>query len=211
MKNLLLVTSSPRGEASHSTSLAGELADGLARTTGATIARRELWRDPLPEIGPAFVHASYTPAEARTPEQDAALADSNAVVAEVQAADTLVIGAGMINFGAPAALKTWIDHLARRGLTFRYGEAGPEGLLRGKRAILILASGAVYSAGPYASFNHLEPPIRSVLAFLGITDVETVWVEGVAAGEEATTLALAAARERIEAIVAREAVAPAAV
>src|ERR1700759_2619788 len=117
--NILLVTSSPRGEASYSTKLARELAAGLQRSDPeATLTERDLNRDPLPFIGEAFVRAIGTPAESRSEADLDSLVLSNTLVAELQRADQIVIGSGMINLGIPAALKSWIDHVTRAGLTF---------------------------------------------------------------------------------------------
>jgi FMN-dependent NADH-azoreductase len=190
MKNTLLITSSPRGEASYSTKIASEVAHDL----GGSLTTRELWRNPLAPIGEPFIAAAYAPKDLRTPEQAEALATSAELIAELFAADTIVIGAGLINFGMPIELKTWIDHITRKDETFRYGESGFEGLLTGKRAILVVASGGVYSSGPMASFDHLEPALRSILEFLGIADITTIRIEGVAFGPEATEKALAGAR-----------------
>lgn len=198
MKNVLLITSSPRGETSYSTRFATELASKL----GDVVVTRELWRDPLPAIDPAFVDAVFTPALLRTDEQKARLETSDRLVAELKASDVLVIGAGMINFGMPASLKTWIDLVSRSGETFRYGEAGPEGLLAGKRAVLVIAAGGVYSSGPMSVMDHLEPALRGVLGFFGIRDIETVWIEGVSMGPEAQEAALASARVRSEEVLA---------
>jgi FMN-dependent NADH-azoreductase len=192
MKKVLLITSSPRGEASHSTRVATELASKI----GGQTVLRELWREPLPPIGTDFALGIHTPAEQRTEAQQAAVALSDALVEELQAADVVVIGAGMINFGLPATLKTWIDHITRSGLTFQYGEAGPQGLVTGKKVILVLASGAVYSSGPFQAYNHLEPTLRTNLGFLGMTDVETIWLEGLVYGDEAVAGAVARADER---------------
>jgi len=198
MGNILLVTSSPRGEASHST----QVATDLARNLGGNLTVRELWRKPPALIGPEHVMAIYTPEAARTPEQRALLKESDEAIAEVLAADTLVIAAGMINFGMPASLKAWIDLITRAGVTFAYGASGPEGLIKGKRLILVLASGGVYSTGPAASMNHLEPTLRSNLGFLGITDVETIWLEGMSMGEAAVESALSQAKEHTEKVLA---------
>jgi FMN-dependent NADH-azoreductase len=197
MKNVLLVTSSPRGEMSHSRRVATELAQKL----GGNLTVRELWREPMTPIGPEFLQALSTPEAERTPQQWATLAPSDEALAEIQAADTVIVAAGMINFGMPATLKTWIDHIARAGVTFRYSEAGPEGLLKGKRLVLVLAAGGVYSSGPRAAMDHLEPALRTTLGFLGLTDVETIWIEGVAFGEVATELALTEAGERTRELV----------
>ena len=193
MKNTLLITSSPRGEASYSTQVATELAHSL----GGSLTIRELWRNPLAPIDEPFIAANFTPKEARSPEQAELLAQSEELINELFAADTIVIGAGLINFGMPTALKNWIDLIARKDITFRYGESGPEGLLTGKSLILVIASGGVYSSGPMSSFDHLEPALRSVLGFLGLTDVKTIRIEGVAFGAEAAEKALAGARETV--------------
>ena len=198
MKNVLLITSSPRGEASHSTRFATELAPKL----GDVVVARELWRDPLPAIDPAFVHAAFTPALLRTDEQRALLEPSDRLIAELKAADVVVIAAAMINFGMPASLKTWVDLVSRSGETFRYGESGPEGLLKGKRAVLVLAAGGVYSSGPMSAMDHLEPALRGLLGFFGVTDVETIWIEGVSMGPEAQEAALASAQARSEEVLA---------
>jgi len=198
MKNVLLVTSSPRGEASHSTQVATELAKSL----GGNLTLRELWRDPVPPIGPAFVHAMFTPAEDRTPEQREVLAPSDAAIAELQQADVIIIAAGMINFGMPAALKTWIDLVTRADMTFSYATGRPEGLLTNKRLVLVLATGGVYTAGPMQAMDHLEPALRTSLGFLGLTNVETVRVEGVAHGEDATAQALVSAANQVREVIA---------
>lgn len=199
MKKVLLLTSSPRGEASHSSQVATELAHKIE---GAEVTVRELWRDPLPHLDPTFAHAAFTPVANRTPEQNAALALSEELVAELKATDILIIGAAMINFGLPTPLKSWIDHVTRAGLTFRYGEAGPEGLVTGKKAVFVLASGGIYSTGPTVAMNHLEPPLRTNLSFLGVTDIETILIEGVSLGPEVTEKSVAAARAKAETLAA---------
>lgn len=198
MKNVLLVTSSPRGESSHSTKVATELAQEL----GGNLVTRDLWRNPLAPIGPGFIHAIFTPEADRTAEQRSELIPSDQAIAEIQNADVLIVAAGMINFGMPAALKNWIDLITRAGVTFKYGEAGPQGLLTGKRAILVLAAGGVYSTGAMSAMDHLEPALRGNLEFLGITDIETIHIEGVAFGEEAVEKALSQAGERSRELVA---------
>ena len=193
MKNILLVTSSPRGEASYSSKVATQLAHDL----GGNVVTRDVASHALPAIGEAFVHASYTPEANRTSEQKAALELSDTLIAELKAADVIVIGAAMINFGMPANLKTWVDLVSRSGVTFRYGETGPEGLVTGKTVKLVIAAGGVYSSGPMSAMNHLEPALRTNLGFIGLTDVETVWIEGVAYGPEATEQALISASEKV--------------
>ena len=112
----------------------------------------------------------------------------------------IVIGTGLINFNIYSSLKTWIDNVARAGLTFKYTESGPVGLATGKKVYVVLASGGVYSQGPAAPLNHAVPYLKSVLGFMGITDIETIYVEGLAFGPEAAEKAIGAAKSRVEEI-----------
>lgn len=126
---------------------------------------------PLPLLSEPWLAANWTAADARTPQQAELLALSDQLIAELRDADTLVIGAPIYNFGLPAALKAWIDLIARNGETFQYTENGPQGLLSGKRAIVVLASGGVPMN---AAVDHATPHLRTVLNFIGITDVTFV-------------------------------------
>ncbi|MGO4439984.1 FMN-dependent NADH-azoreductase [Rhizobium sp. RAF56] len=196
MSSILLLTSSPRSD-SLSTSIATDLAEKIkAQNPGQTIVHRDLAAQPLPHIDDLFTASIRKPAEARTTEEANAVTVSDALVDELLAADTLVIGTGLINFNIYSSLKAWIDHIARAGRTFKYGENGPVGLATGKKAYIVLASGGVYSQGPAASLNHAVPYLKSVLGFIGITDVETVYVEGLAFGPEAAEKAIDAAKAR---------------
>lgn len=198
MSSILLLTSSPRSD-SLSTNIATELAEKIkAQNPGRTIVHRDLASQPLPHIDDLFTGAIRKPAEARTAEEAVAVQLSDALVDELLAADTLVIGTGLINFNIYSSLKAWIDHVARAGRTFKYGENGPVGLATGKKAYIVLASGGVYSSGPAAAMNHAVPYLKSVLGFIGITDVETVYVEGLAFGPEAAEKAIGAAKARAE-------------
>lgn len=192
--SILLLTSSPRAD-SLSTKLATELAEKLsAQKSGAAIVSRDLTN--LAHIDDKFTVAIRTPADTRSAEQNETAKQSDALVQELLAADTLVIGTGLINFSIYSSLKSWIDNVARAGLTFKYGETGPVGLATGKKAYIVLASGGVYSNGPAAPLNHATPYLKSVLGFIGITDVEVIYVEGLAFGPEAAENAIAAARTR---------------
>ncbi|MFK0165316.1 FMN-dependent NADH-azoreductase [Rhizobium sp. NPDC090279] len=196
MSSILLLTSSPRPD-SLSTKIATELADKIkANNPGKTLVHRDLAADNLPHIDGPFTAAIRTPVDARTPEQQELVKVSDALVDELLAADTVVIGTGLINFNIYSSLKTWIDNIARAGRTFTYTETGPKGLATGKKAYIVLASGGVYSEGPAAPLNHAVPYLKSVLAFIGITEVETVYVEGVAFGPEAAEKAVGAAQAR---------------
>ena len=138
--------------------------------------------------------------QARTAEEVAAVKTSDELVNELFAADTIVISTGLINFNIYSSLKTWIDNVARAGLTFKYTESGPVGLLTGKKVYVVLTSGGVYSQGPAAPLNHAVPYLKSVLGFLGITDIETIYVEGLAFGPEAAEKAIDAAKTRVQEI-----------
>ena len=198
MSKVLLVTSSPRGDASHSTRVARNLADRLASGgPHATVVAHDLFKEPLHHIGEDFVTALDTPVEKRTAAQSAAIALSDQLIAELFAADVIVIASAMINFGVSSTLKTYIDHVVRKGATFRYTEKGPEGLVKGKKAYIVQASGGIYSEGVLRDFNFQDPYLKRVLGFIGITDVEVIHIEGVAYGPEAAEKALTAAAGRV--------------
>ncbi|MGV4796234.1 NAD(P)H-dependent oxidoreductase [Rhizobium sp. F40D2] len=200
MSSILLLTSSPRAE-SLSTPIAVELAEKLKKQNpGSVLVRRDLAASPLPHIDDLFTGAIRKPAEARTAEEIAAVKTSDELVNELFAADTIVISTGLINFNIYSSLKTWIDNVARAGLTFKYTESGPVGLLTGKKVYVVLTSGGVYSQGPAAPLNHAVPYLKSVLGFLGITDIETIYVEGLAFGPEAAEKAIDAAKTRVQEI-----------
>ncbi len=203
MKKILLVTSSPRGEASHSRDIAQRLVERLRTVYGdVSVSMRDLNQQPLPHIDPTFVQAIFTPADARSDEQNAQLALSDTLVEELLAADIVIIASGMINFGISSSLKAWIDHVARAGKTFSYGENGPVGLVTNKKAYLIASSGGIYTSGPMAQNNYQDTYLRSVLSFLGISDIETIHLEGIAYGPEQLDAALVKAGTTVDSIVA---------
>lgn len=209
MSNILLVTSSPRGAASHSTRVATELAHKLqAALPGSTLTTRDLVADPLPHIEPDYASGIYLPADARTPRQSEVVGVSDAAVDELFAADHVILATGFINFSISSTLKSWVDHIARNGRTFAYGEKGPKGLVGGKKVYIVLASGGVYSEGPAAALDFAVPYLKAVLGFLGLTDVQTIRIEGVGMGEDAVNAALAKASSQIDAIAAQAAAQP---
>ena len=171
---VLEVAASGRNDGSVSRKLSADLVGALEERHGTVeLARRDLSKG-LPFVNEAWINANFTAPEERSAEQRAALAESDALVAELKAADVLVIGAPIYNFGVPAALKAWVDMVARARLTFRYTENGPKGLLEGKKAYVVIASGGVPvdSAVDFAT-----PYLRHALAFIGITDVEVIAAE----------------------------------
>lgn len=174
MTNILHIDSSARRNGSVTRALSAEAVRRLrTEHPGAKVTRRDLAAGE-PFLSESWVGANFTPADARNTEQAAILAHSDALVAELKAADVIVIGMPVYNFSIPAALKSWVDQVARAGETFRYTQAGPEGLLTGKRAIIAFASGGV----PFGSPAELASPyIRQVLGFLGITEVDFAFAE----------------------------------
>lgn len=202
MSNILYLTSSPRDRASYSNQIAERVIKELREVDAtAVVTTRDLARNPLPHIDDDFVAATRSAEGPRTDRQRALLELSDTLVDELLTADTVVIAAAMINFSVASTLKAWIDFVARAGRTFRYSEAGPQGLATGKRVIVVAASGGVYSGGDYASFDFQVPWLKGVLGFLGMTDIEIIRVEGTAFGPEAADKALAAARVRAHDVV----------
>ena len=196
--NILFVTSSSRGSASYSNRVATNVLTELrSRNPGARVTVRDLGREPLPHINDDFVTATRSATMPQTDEQRALLAHSEALVDELLAADVIVIAAPMINFSIPSNLKAWIDYVARAGRTFRYSEKGPEGLVTGKQVIIVAARGGVYAGNPALDFQ--VPYLKSVLGFLGMTDVEVLEVEGTAYGPEAAENAVTAATAKLHA------------
>lgn len=193
--NILQVNSSARTEGSYSTQLATTLVQLLAQQPDTNVRVRDLARNPHPMLDEITLNALFTPTEQRTPEQAARVAVNDALIDEVQVADVIVLGVPMYNFSIPVQLKNWIDAIARVGVTFRYTEKGPEGLLKGKKAYVVQASGGIHRNSPTDS---ITPYLKTVLGFIGITDVEFVYAEGLSMGSDAEKNGLAAAHQQIE-------------
>ena len=200
MKTILHITSSSNLHNSVSREIGAATVERLkAAHPDATVITRDLVQHPVPHIAPAFVGAMFTDHDA--PE----LALSRTLIAEVVASDILVIEAPMYNFSIPSVLKAWIDHVVRAGITVKYGAAGVEGQLKGKKAVLVLGRGGIYTEGPMKAMDYQETYLRAVLGFVGITDIEAVIIEGASMGTEKRTEALAKARPKINSITARRA------
>lgn len=194
MTNILFVTSSPRGDASHSTQVAERvLADIVARTPKVSVVRRDLARDPLPHVDEAYLGAVFGAPESRSEAQKALVALSDTLVDELMAADIVVIASAMINFTITSTLKTWLDYIARSGRTFGYVDGAPVGFVTGKRVVLVEAKGGIYSDGAMKPNDFQEPYLRYMLGFLGMTDVEVINIEGVAFGPDHAKRAVVAA------------------
>lgn len=198
--NILQINSSARSEGAQSTRLAASIVERLrAGQPDARLVVRDLARTPHPVLDETALQALFTPPAERSAEQAARVALDDALIAEIQAADAVVIGAPMYNFGVSAQLKNWIDAIARAKVTFQYTENGPEGLLKGKRVYVALARGGRYRDTPADS---QVPYLKSVLGFLGMTDIRFVYAEGLAMGVEAEQQAFAEAQSDIEAAFA---------
>jgi FMN-dependent NADH-azoreductase len=172
MPTLLHIDSSPLYGRSVSRQLTGAfVTEWKSSHPDGTVVHRDLNATQIPPISAEWVGAAYTPEAARTPEQKALLSLSDSLLAELEQADEYVFGVPMHNFGVPSALKLWIDQIARVGRTFSYADGTPKGLIIGKKATFIIATGGIYDAQTkMASFNFVEPYLRLVFGFLGVTD-----------------------------------------
>lgn len=197
MSNILYISASIRSdEESISRSLGNQLVERLSRD-GTTVTARDLSANDLPYVSAERFAANLTPASDRTPEQAELAAISDSLIAELQAADTIVIASPIYNFGVPATLKAWADLVARAGTTFKYTETGPEGLLTGKKAYIAIASGGT-SVGSEIDF--MSSWLTHFLGFLGITDVDVVAADGLM-GPQADAK-IADAKQRISELAA---------
>jgi FMN-dependent NADH-azoreductase len=183
MPKLLHIDSSPL----YGRSVSRQLTDAFVtqwKSThpNGTVLDRDLYSTPIPPINADWVGAVYTPEDARTPQQKQLLTLSDSLLAELDQADEYVFGVPMHNFGVPSVLKLWIDQISRVGKTFSYADGVPKGLLVGKKATFIIATGGSYDAETQmASFNFVEPYLRSVFGFLGVTDTTFLTAGGTAA------------------------------
>lgn len=183
MSTLLHIDSSPL----YGRSVSRRLTDAFvtqwksAHRNGAVVGR-DLNATPILPVNAEWVGAAYTPEETRTPEQKKLLALSDVLLAELEQADEYVFGVPMHNFGVPSVLKLWIDQIARVGRTFSYADGAPRGLLTGKKATFIIATGGIYDAKTQmSSFNFVEPYLRSVFGFLGVKEATFLTTGGTAA------------------------------
>lgn len=197
--NILQINASARRGA-NSTRVADAIVARLQQADPtAQLTLRDLAKDPHPILDEETLGALFTPADKRTPEQAARVALDDALIAEVLAADTIVLGVPMYNLGVPVQLKSWIDAIARAGVTFRYTENGPEGLIKGKKVYVALARGGRYRDTP---FDTQVPYLKTVLGFLGMTDVNFFYAEGLNMGPEAAQQGFSAVEADIAAAIA---------
>ncbi len=185
--NILHLISSPRKEASYSIKLGNAVVQKLeAANPGSTVKVHDLTNTPFPHLEEVHLQSFFTPAENRSPELQAAVRHSDEAIAELMAADAIVIDAPLYNFGIPSTLKAWIDHIVRAGVTFRYSANGPEGLVQGKKVYVAMSSGGVYSEGQMVGYDFVAPYLKAILGLMGMTDVTVFRVEGTALPDQQT-------------------------
>jgi FMN-dependent NADH-azoreductase len=196
MKTILQLNASILSNEGQSTRLANDFVKALR--TDEKLIVRDLASNPVPHLDAERFGAFIAKPETRTLKQDAFVAYSDELIGELKAADVIVLGLPMYNFGVPSTLKAYFDHVARAGVTFSYTEKGPVGLLTGKKAYVFAARGGIYQGTPR---DTQSPYVRDFLAFLGVTDVEFVYAEGLAVSETSRSAALSKARSRIESLL----------
>ena len=182
MASLLKIDVSPRGDYSYSRQLGGTFLDGWkAAHPDSTVVERDLAKNQPTFLDLPWIAGAFTPPDQHNDEQKAALKVSNEIIAEVQAADHILITTPMYNFQVPAVLKAWIDHLVRVGITVNYTETGPVGTLQGKKVTVIVASAGAYPKGePSEAYDLLTPYLKHILGFVGITDINFLAAGGAA-------------------------------
>ena len=204
MTKVLIVNSSAQGDASVSNQLSQALADRLRRDDPALeIKARDVGSDPLPHLTAKTV-GTIRGAEPDSDEARATLALADELVDEIRQADLLVIGSPMYNFGISSTLKAWFDHVLRAGITFRYTQDGPEGLMKGKKAVVIETRAGLYSEGDAQGLDSQEPHLRTMLSFMGIDDVIFVRAEKLAFGPDAAAAAIEAAADQLRSLSGEE-------
>ncbi|MFG0382109.1 FMN-dependent NADH-azoreductase [Pseudomonas sp. zbq_18] len=195
MSRILVIESSARQEGSVSRQLTADfIGQWQAAHPQDQVTVRDLAKQPVPHLDEALLAGWMKPADQQSEAEKAAAARSNQLTDELLAADVLVLAAPMYNFAIPSTLKSWLDHVLRAGVTFKYTETGPQGLLTGKRAYVLTARGGIYAG---SGLDHQEPYLRQALAFIGIHDVQFIHAEGLNMGAEFSEKGLAKAREQL--------------
>jgi FMN-dependent NADH-azoreductase len=195
MSKVLVIESSARQQGSVSRQLTEQfIGQWQAAHPADQVQVRDLAVEPVPHLDANLLGGWMTPADQQSVAEQRALALSNTLTNEVLAADVLVLAAPMYNFAIPSTLKAWLDHVLRAGVTFKYTETGPQGLLTGKRAFVLTARGGIYAG---SSLDHQEPYLRQALAFIGIHDVSFIHAEGLNLGGEFMEKGLAEAKAQL--------------
>jgi FMN-dependent NADH-azoreductase len=201
MTTILVLNSSVLGDGSASRVLVQETLDCLTHAhPGAKVIQRDLGTSPIPHLTTA--NAAGIVGEPKTALERATRSLSDDLISELRAADTIVIGAPMYNFSIPTGLRAWFDFVLRKGETFQYTAAGPEGLLTGKRVLVIESRGGYYSDGPAKASDFQEPYLRTLLGFIGLVDVAFIHAEKIGFGDEARAESISGAKQAIAAATA---------
>ena len=197
MKNLLFVTSSASGDNSHSNWLSSEILKELVNANpGLNVLTRDLGKNPLPYLDESSLRAFFSPKESLMQPQRELLKNSLDAIKELEQAGIVLIGVPMYNLGIPSTLKSWIDHVVRAGITFKYTDNGPEGQLKNKKVYLAISSGGVYTQGSMKDFDFTEPYLKAILNLVGMTDITVFRMEGTGVSDFKET----AAKEAIKKI-----------
>ncbi len=195
MSTLLQINASLAGASGQSSRLADRfVADWITQHPGGHVVKRDLSADPVPHLTAERFQAFLSQPEARTAEQRVVSDYSDSLISELQAADTIVFAVPMYNFSVPSTLRAYFDHIARAGVTFRYTANGPEGLLKGKKAYVFITRGGFYANG----VDTQTPYLKQFLGFIGITDVQFVYAEGLGMGDDVRQQSLNAAHQTIQ-------------
>ncbi len=198
MSRVLIIESSARQQDSTSRQLTRDfIAQWQAANPADAVTVRDVALNPLPHLDSTLLGGWMKPQDQRSAEEAQALTRSNELTDEVLAADVLVLAAPMYNFTIPSTLKAWLDHVLRAGVTFKYTDTGPQGLLTGKRAFVLTARGGIHAG---AASDHQEPYLRQVLAFIGIHDVTFIHAEGLNMGGDFHEKGLNQAKAKLAAV-----------
>lgn len=180
MKRILHLISSIQGNQSYSIQLGKAIVEKvIEKYPGSTVEELNLLDLEIPHLNPTILQSMFTPGDQLTAESKRSLRHSDIAVKQLMASDIIVIGAPLINFTIPTTLKSWIDHITRAGITFRYDQNGPVGMVTGKKVYVAMSSGGVYSEGPSKANDFVAPYLKAFLGFLGMTDLTVFRVEGV--------------------------------
>lgn len=199
MNSLLVINSSVSGPNSVSRTLVEDAVAEIVRShPDISIVYRDVGQTPIPHLTAETVAGVRGTPQSESEQRTRRLSDD--LIAELRAADTIVIGVPMYNFGVPTGLRAWFDHVLRAGETFAYSEAGPQGLLSGKRVIIVESRGGLYSEGPAKAIDFQEPYLRQLFRFIGVTDVTFIHAEKIGFGAQARDAAIATAKMQLAAL-----------
>lgn len=197
MKNVLIINSSINSQSSVSTQLTSFFAQQLGSKESFNIISRDVGANPPAHLDEAAFSAFISASESDTKEQKEAVSLSNELIAELQRADIVIVGAPMYNFSIPSGLKSYFDYILRNGITFKYTENGPVGLLENKKVFIITATGGDYSLDYMQPLDFQSPYLKQLFSFMGLNDLHTIATPGIALGEDVAGKSIAASKQEI--------------